>query len=122
MMFWPELVLLLALALLPGAVAGTGIGWARGRPGVGLSTGAVSGIVGGVIGFILYRAYLSTLPYEDRRQEWGPYRHIIDPPAQYVVWLSIIGGSLLLAILCATVFVRRHAVPVSKKPDRKGNT
>jgi hypothetical protein len=124
MMYLPGLVLwlvlLLACALLPGAVVGTGVGWVRGRPGAGLGIGAVSGTVGGVSGFMLYQAYLSTLPYEDRRQEWGPYRHILDPPPLYVVWLSIIGGSLLLAILCATVFAVFVSRPeVWEKAEKK---
>ncbi len=122
LMYWSEAVLLLAIAVLPGAIAGVAIGSTRGRPGAGLCSGAMSGTVGGVIGFRLYMFYLSTLPFEVLPTEMGPYHHILDPPPLYVTWLSIIGGSLILATLSTAVFVRRPPAQASKEPDRAGNT
>jgi hypothetical protein len=107
-MFIGPLLLLVALCVVPGLIAGAAIGCLRDRPVVGLFTGGASGTVGGIIGLMIYKAYESTLPFEIRRQEWGPYRHIINPPPGYVIWVSIIGGSLIAAIVCAAILVRER--------------
>lgn len=120
MNYWPELVLQLFLGIMPGVFAGIVIGAYRRQPGIGLCSGAVSGTLGGIFGFLLFRLYESTLPYEERSDVFGPYHHIIDPPPRDVVWLAIIGGSLLFAILCTTLFVRRHAADANNDAGGKG--
>jgi hypothetical protein len=112
-----ELGFLLVLGLVPGVLARAAIGWSKGRLGAALGSGGIGGVVGGVIGFLLYRSYLATLPSKEVRDVFGPSRQIIDPPPLYVGWLSIIGGSLIVAILCTAVFVKRPAAPTSNAPD-----
>jgi hypothetical protein len=77
--------------------------------------GAISGFVGGIIGFLLYQLYLRTLPFEERRDVFGPYRHIINEPPRYVAMLAIIGGSLIIAVACTAVIVRRTAAPGARE-------
>src|SRR6476619_4711708 len=117
MILWALLGVLLAVGALPGAIAGTVIGWTRGRPITGLTGGAISGMVGCVIGFVAYRQYLNTLPYEIAKRElFGPYHKVIDPPPAYFELLSVIGGSLVLAILWAAVCVSRSVSPAARAP------
>jgi hypothetical protein len=121
MVYWPGLVLLLVLALLPGAMAGLAIAWPSGQRRAGLCRGTASGAVGSFIGLALYWLYVRTLPSEWRQDEWGPYRRILDPPPQYVAWLSFIVGGLLCAILYTAIVVRRPVASVSKDSGQKGS-
>jgi hypothetical protein len=121
MMDWLGLVLLLVLALLPGATAGIAIGWPRGQWRAGLCSGTAGGAVGSFIGLALYWLYVRTLPYEWRHEEWGPYRRILNPPPQYVAWLSFIVGGLLCAIVWTAIAVRRPVASAGKDSGRKGS-
>ena len=107
----PLLVGPLVLTLLLGAIAGGVVAWRRGRTGDGVCMGLLFGPIGGLVGFVLFFLYTMTLPYEVLGPPGGAYRHIDNPPPQYVGWLSGIGGCLILAILSAAVFVRRSTAP-----------
>ena len=110
-------VVVLLPSAITGAIAATVVGGGRWRRGAGLRCGAV----GGTIGVVLYKLYERSLPYENRRIGGWPVHHIIDPPSWYVVWLSMIGGSLIFSILCTAVFVKRPTTPASKEPSQQGN-
>jgi membrane-associated phospholipid phosphatase len=99
-----ELGFFLVLALLPGAIAGIVIGWPRGRLKAGLLSGAIAGTIGGIIGAVAFVQYRNSLPSVERRDVFGPYREYTNPPPLYVLWLSMLAGSLILAILCAIIW------------------
>jgi hypothetical protein len=94
--------LVVGLAMLPGAVAGTAIGWYRGQLGAGLGCGTVGGMFGGAIGFVLYVDYRKSLPFVDRGS------------SDFVGCLCVFGGNLIVAILLAAVFTWRPTAPTSK--------
>lgn len=117
MMYLPVLAVLFTLIVLPGAIAGVVMGARRGRSGAGLGYGVLGGGIGGILGVVFYLLYQSSLPYEIRQGEWGPYRHIFNPPPYYVQYLAVVGGSLLFAILSTMIFLYRPAGTIdAEKP------
>ena len=141
-----QFVFPLGLGVLIGAFAGGFVDSFRGGLGAGLGWGMVGGGFGGVIGFVLERKYEYSLPYVMVQTQIGLHHQIINPPPEYIIYLSIIGGSLILAIpcavfarrlklllfspihmnsilaiLCPAVFVKRPTAPTGKEPERKGN-
>jgi hypothetical protein len=84
---------------LAGAFGGSLVGSWKGHGIRGIIIGALGGILGGIIGAIGYAGYERTLPYEIRRQEWGPYRHILNRPPPEIRELIIFGAAALAGAL-----------------------
>jgi hypothetical protein len=95
------------LVLFVAAVVGGVVGWRRGRVWVGPACGIAGGGFGGVVGFVLYAVY---------------EHKAINPPPPYVVNLYICGGSLVLASLCAAVFVKRPKAPTGNANNTRPNS
>jgi hypothetical protein len=108
---------LLVYGVLPGALVGYHVGWWRGHGARGIIAGALGGGVGAIGGAVLYSVYLRSLPFEIRRDEWGPYRHILHEPPLHVQISIIIASSVTVALLLALVVSWRR--PAQQTPPRR---
>jgi hypothetical protein len=114
--FWYDIalfffILVLVVGVFPGAIAGTAIVWAKGRPRAGLWRGAVGGLVGGLFGLLIFLGYENSLPTRLAVGPFGYYREIIDPPPRYVMPLSIFVGSLIWVVVLGAFIARRPRSP-----------
>jgi hypothetical protein len=109
-------ILILVFGVFPGAIGGTAIGWAKGRPLAGLWTGLVGGLVGGLTGFLVFIAYRSTLPTQEADDVFGPGGQIIDPPPLYFLPLSNFIGSLIWVVVLGA-FIAPTKAPEPLDPE-----
>jgi|SRR5579884_1487557 len=117
-LFGPELLVFLLLSLLPGALAGIAIGFTRGRTKAGFWSGAIGGTAGGIFGLVAYKICENTLSQRRDVRESMHVHHPVSPPPLFIVWLSIIGGSLMFAILCTALLVKRRSQRVAERSGR----